>query len=140
MNESRSFQRGGSLASTPAFTKATAVVLGINCLAHLFERQWLWAALNLVFAAWGWSELRWLQRTPLVTVMDGELILYRHSWARSRRIHIDSITGVDASHPGRARIILQGGQDLTIPLHWLEWADREPFVTYLKTLVPGATR
>ena len=137
MSENKEFQRDSSLVM-PLLAYAMAAVLGLNGIAHLSDRHWLWAAVNLVVATAALVDLRWSRRTPIVTVHDGVLVIHRHLLSRPRRIRVDTITAVDDARPTMARLLLQGGSTVSIPLHWFAWSDRAQFLAYLRSVVgPG---
>jgi hypothetical protein len=140
MSESRTFRRGNSIMVPLRMNDLFTGVTAVNGIAALFGRHWLWAALNLSTAAAGWLDQRWAARTPIIEIAGGEMAILRHSFRPARRVRIAAITGVDDSRPTIVRLYVQGGKEVRIPLHWLEWDDRAPFLAWVRSLAPTAAR
>ena len=140
MVEPRAFQRGGSLATLPILVYLVAGMLALNGVSHLFDRQWLWGALDLVVAVGAWADLSWSRRTPILSVSDGVLVIRRHLLARPQRFAVDAITTVDDTQPGRVQLALQGEHTVAIRLDWFAWGDRAPVVAYLKSIAVRGSR
>src|SRR5262245_21590031 len=139
MSRSTEFRREKSLVFPLGEHFATAGA-GVGVFASvvlLLLGQWVWAAFGLCFAVLGWAERRWYRQTPLIKAEAGELVIRRHPLS-SRRLRLDTIAALDDSRPGKARLVLQGGQAVTIPLQLMVWDDRAPFLTYLRSVVGGS--
>ena len=139
MSEPKLPQRDTRETSVSVLHIVLSGFLLLGGIQHLIDRKLAWAVVYVAVVAGSWLNIAWARRTPLVRVESGVLVIHRQMLSRPLRVSIGAITSVDESHPARVRLVLQGGQAVSIPLHWFAWADRAPFMEYLRSVVRSGT-